>query len=97
MAVQIDRDLVLHVARLARLELGEDEIARLTEQMGEMVAYVELLGEADTSGREATTHVRELPTPLRPDETRPSLANEDALANAPDRSDPFFRVPRVIE
>lgn len=95
--MKIDETLVRHVAKLARLRLREGEAERYAAQLGRMVEYVEQLSALDVSGLEATAHVLEAPTPFREDEPRPSLPQEEALANAPDREDPFFKVPRVIE
>lgn len=86
-----------HIARLARLRLSEQEVDRYAAQLAEIVAYVEKLTELDLAGATETTHVRELATPFRLDEPRASLERREALANAPDEEDPFFRVPRVIE
>ena len=78
----IDREQVLHVARLARLELSEDEIARMSEELTGILDDVE-----------PTTHVVELANVLRPDTPEPSLPRERALENAPDPADGAFRVP----
>lgn len=95
--MKIDRAQVRHIARLARLRLDDAELDRYAEQLGEIVAYVEKLEELDLEAAEGVSHVRELATPFRPDEPHPSLERAEALANAPDAEDPFFRVPRVIE
>ena len=87
---------VEHVARLARLKTSPEDVARLTDQMNQILTYMEKLGELDTSDIEPTAHPLALSTPYRDDVARPSLDSETALANAPDRDEHFFRVPKVI-
>ena len=86
-----------HVARLARLELTEDEKERMTAQLDAILGYVDKLNALDTSQVEPTTTVIPMVSVMRDDVVRPSLDREEALANAPDRADAFFRVPRIIE
>jgi aspartyl-tRNA(Asn)/glutamyl-tRNA(Gln) amidotransferase subunit C len=94
---KITRAEVEHVARLARLELSEDEKERMTSQLDAILGYVDKLNALDTSGVEPTATVIPMVSVMREDVVRPSLNREDALANAPDREDVFFRVPRIIE
>jgi aspartyl-tRNA(Asn)/glutamyl-tRNA(Gln) amidotransferase subunit C len=89
----ISRDEVLHVARLARLELGEDELARFAEQLNAILEAVGKVGELDLEGVEPTAHPLDLVNVWAEDEARPCLSVEDALANAPDREGDSFRVP----
>jgi aspartyl-tRNA(Asn)/glutamyl-tRNA(Gln) amidotransferase subunit C len=89
----ISRDEVLHVARLARLELGEDELARFAEQLNAILEAVGKVGELDLEGVEPTAHPLDLVNVWAEDEPRPCLSVEDALANAPDREGDSFRVP----
>ena len=89
----ITRDDVLHVAALAELELSEEEIARLTEQLGDILAAVGKVSELDLSDVPPTSHPLSVVNVLRPDEPRPSLALEDVFANAPERDGDHFRVP----
>ncbi len=89
----IDREQVLHVARLARLELTEDEVARMSEELSAVLGHIEKIGELDLVGVPATTHVVEVSNALRPDLVRPSLPREVALENAPSVADGGFRVP----
>ena len=89
----ISRDEVIHVARLARLELSEDEIARFQEQLSAILEAVGKVAELDLSGVEPTAHPLDLVNVWAEDEPRPSLSVEEALANAPDRDGDFFRVP----
>jgi aspartyl-tRNA(Asn)/glutamyl-tRNA(Gln) amidotransferase subunit C len=94
---KITRQEVEHVARLARLELSEEEKARMTEQLDAILGYMDKLNQLDTSQVEPMTTVIPMVSVMREDEVRPSLPVEEALANAPDREDAFFRVPRIIE
>jgi aspartyl-tRNA(Asn)/glutamyl-tRNA(Gln) amidotransferase subunit C len=89
----IDREQVLHVARLARLELSEDEVGRMTTEMSKILGHIEKIAELDLEGVPPTSHVVEVTGALRPDEPRPCLPREVALANAPDVADGGFRVP----
>jgi aspartyl-tRNA(Asn)/glutamyl-tRNA(Gln) amidotransferase subunit C len=89
----ITRDEVLHVARLARLDLSEDEISRLQEQLSAILEAVGKVSELDLSDVEPTAHPLDLVNVWRDDEARPSLSVEEALANAPDREGNLFRVP----
>jgi len=89
----ISRDEVLRVARLARLELTEDEVERFTEQLSAILEAVAKVSELDLSEVEPTAHPLELVNAWAEDEPRPSISVEDALANAPDREAGFFKVP----
>jgi len=89
----ITRDEVLHVARLARLALTEDEIAKFQEQLSAILEAVSKVDELDLSDVEPTAHPLDLSNVWAADEPQPSLPLEDALANAPDREDGYFRVP----
>jgi aspartyl-tRNA(Asn)/glutamyl-tRNA(Gln) amidotransferase subunit C len=88
---------VEHVARLARLELTNEEKERMRAQLDSILSYIDKLNELDTSAVEPTFHVLPMMNVFRDDEVRPSLSQEEALANAPDRQDLFFRVPRILE
>ena len=89
----IDREQVLHVARLARLHLDEDEVERMTSELSTILDHIEKIGELDLDGVEPTSHVIALQNVLRPDEPRESLPRERALEPAPDAADDAFRVP----
>ncbi len=95
--MSLSREEVLHVAALARLELSEEEIATFTRQLSEILDYVEQLAEVDLGDVAPTLHVSKDALPLRADEPVPSLAPEDALANAPDQHQDYFRVPKVLD
>ena len=86
---------VLHVARLARLEIPADEVERVREQLGAIIEAVGKVGELDLGGVEPTSHPLDVANVWADDEPRPSLPREEALANAPDPADGAFRVPAV--
>lgn len=88
---------VEHVARLARVELTAEEKERMRAQLDSILSYIDKLNELDTSDVEPTSHVLPMTNVFREDEVAPSLAQEAVLANAPDRQDLFFRVPRILE
>jgi aspartyl-tRNA(Asn)/glutamyl-tRNA(Gln) amidotransferase subunit C len=94
MAVTI-RD-VEYVASLARLEFSDREKEKLTHELNEILKYVEKLNELDTEKVEPLAHVIELGNVFREDEVQPSIAQEEALKNAPSKNDKFFKVPKVI-
>lgn len=89
----IDREQVLHVARLARLELSDAEVETMAEELSGILEHVDRISELDLSGVEPTTHVVALENVLRADEPRPGLTQDQALENAPDTDDGAFRVP----
>lgn len=88
---------VEHVAKLARLELTEAEKEIFTGQMDAILSYVEKLNELDTSGIIPTAHAVPMENSFREDLLAPSIGIDNALGNAPDRVESFFRVPKVIE
>jgi aspartyl-tRNA(Asn)/glutamyl-tRNA(Gln) amidotransferase subunit C len=89
----IDRDHVLHVAKLARLELTDDEVAQMSSELSTILDHIEKIGELDLTDVPPTSHVVELENVLREDNPRPSLPREKALEQAPDATDEGFRVP----
>ena len=89
----IERDEVLHVARLARLALGEEEIEPMARELSAVLDHIARIGELDLEGVAPTSHVVEVTDALRPDEPAPCLAREVALASAPARTDDGFLVP----
>ena len=93
--MEIGRDEVLHVAKLARLELSDDEIERLREQLSAILEAVGTVSELDLSGVEPTSHPLDVVNVWDEDEPRPCLPLEEALANAPDPEDGYFGVPPV--
>ena len=89
----IEREQVLHVAKLARLHLSEDEVEQMAVDLSQILQQAELLTEVDLDGVEPTSHVIELQNVLRPDVPRPSWPRAQVLASAPEPSDGAFRVP----
>jgi aspartyl-tRNA(Asn)/glutamyl-tRNA(Gln) amidotransferase subunit C len=89
----ISRDEVLHVARLARLALSEEELERFSEQLSAILDAVGKVAELDLSDVEPTAHPLDLVNVWAEDEPKPSLSVDEALANAPDRDGDSFRVP----
>ena len=95
--MKISKQDVIHVAELARLEFGEEELEKFTDQLGNILQYIEKLSELNTEGVEPTSHVLDISTPLREDRVEEWITVEEALQNAPEREDDFFAVPKVIE
>lgn len=93
----IDRRVVDHVARLARLDLSDEERDRFTRQLAGLLEYFAALQQLDTEGVEPTSHVVEMANVTREDAARPGLNREAVLAGAPEHEEGFFKVPPVIE
>jgi aspartyl-tRNA(Asn)/glutamyl-tRNA(Gln) amidotransferase subunit C len=89
----IDREQLLHVAHLARLELRDDEVERLGAQLNDILAAVSKVSELDLADVPPTSHPHDVVNVWAADEPAPCLSVEDALANAPDRDGDMFRVP----
>lgn len=94
--MKITRQEVQHVAGLARLELSEAEVDRMTGQLDAILTYVAKLDELDTTGVAVITHTQGVVNAFREDEVRPSLTRQEALANAPEQNGESFVVPRII-
>lgn len=93
--MNIDRDLVLKIAKLAHMELTEAETKIFSSQLGTILKYIEKLNEVDETA-EPFTFGEFLQSELRPDVPVPSLPVGESLKNAPDRKNTLFRVPRII-
>jgi aspartyl-tRNA(Asn)/glutamyl-tRNA(Gln) amidotransferase subunit C len=89
----IDREQVLHVAKLARLRLSDDEVERMAGELSKILEYVETMNELELEGVEPTSHVVALTNVLREDVPRPSWPREVVLEQAPDATETGFRVP----
>ena len=89
----IDREQVLHVAKLARLRLSDDEVERMTGELSQILEHVEQMEALDLDGVEPTSHVVALENVLRDDVPRDSLSRERALEGAPEAAPNGFRVP----
>ena len=94
---QVTRDEVAHVAVLAHLDLSEDEIARLQRELNRILEHFAELEELDTDGVEPMSHAVPMVNVLREDVIKESLPIDEIVANAPDGTDEFFRVPRIVE
>jgi aspartyl-tRNA(Asn)/glutamyl-tRNA(Gln) amidotransferase subunit C len=88
---------VEYISKLARLSVSEKEAEAFSAQLQGILSYMEKLNELDTKDVEPTSHVVSLSNVMRGDVQRASISREDALANAPDHTDKFYRVPRIIE
>ena len=95
--MSVSLDDVRKVAHLAKLELSEEEEARIAEDLGQMLDYVAALNELDTDNVLPTAHVLPISNVFREDTVMPSLPQAEALANAPSPGHGHFRVPKVIE
>ena len=93
----ISREDVLHIARLARLELTDAELERMRDQLSSILTYIDRLTALDVTGVEPTSHAVPLLNVMRDDEVVPSFPQDEMLRNAPDRAGELFRVPRIIE
>ena len=89
----IDRDQVLHVARLARLGLTKEEVERMSSELSSILDHVDKIAELDLDGVDPTSHVVALENVFRPDEARPSWSRDQVLEPAPNADDEAFRVP----
>jgi aspartyl-tRNA(Asn)/glutamyl-tRNA(Gln) amidotransferase subunit C len=94
---RISLEQVDHVARLARLELSAADKERMRSELDGILSYIDKLRALDTRDVEPTSHAVPVTNVMRDDVERPSLPQEDMLANAPDRHRDMFRVPKIIE
>jgi aspartyl-tRNA(Asn)/glutamyl-tRNA(Gln) amidotransferase subunit C len=95
--MKITSEDVKHIARLSRLSLSDEEIDIFSGQLSSIIEYVEQLNSLDTGNIEPTSHVIPLNNIMRDDIPAASLPVEDALKNAPDSTEKFYRVPKIIE
>ena len=89
----IDREQVLHVARLSRLRLTDEEVEKMSRELSTILDHIEKIGELDLEDVEPTSHVIQLENVLRQDKPRPSWPRERILAEAPDATADGYRVP----
>lgn len=97
MAQRITEDEVRHAARLARLELSEDDVNRFTRQLADVLDYMAQIESLDVDNVEPMAHPLEMPNVLRDDAPAQPLPREDALRNAPASDGTFFQVPKVLD
>ncbi len=95
--MNISKDTIEHVAKLARLNLTEEEKEKLTREMAGIISYVDKLNELDTENVHPTAHVMPIMNVFREDVTEGSYDREKILANAPSKEDGCFKVPKVVE
>jgi len=95
--LSISRDDVVHVAKLARLGLSEDEIGLFAEQLSAVVGYVDQIAELDLDDVPPTAHPVELTNVFREDVVKQSLSQAEVLANAPEQEDGAFVVPKIVQ
>lgn len=91
----ITKDDVKHVAKLARLELTEEETEKYSEQLGNILKYVEQMNEVDTTDIEPMPHAVPITNVMREDEVKYEQTKEELMKNAPYEEDGFFRVPKI--
>ncbi|MCG6551805.1 MAG: Asp-tRNA(Asn)/Glu-tRNA(Gln) amidotransferase subunit GatC [Candidatus Magnetominusculus sp. LBB02] len=97
MPAKITNKDVTHIAALARLKLSADETDMLGRQLNDILLYIEKLNELDTKDIEPTSHILPLKNVYRQDRTETPLSRESALSNAPDKTERFYKVARIIE
>lgn len=95
--MQVNNELVGHLAHLARLRFSDEEMQNIQGDLQRMVSFVERLQQIDTTGVEPLLHMSDTVNVLRDDEVKGSISHEDALRNAPQRDEKFFLVPKVIK
>lgn len=95
--MHIDRDLILKLENLAKLELTEKERLQLTGDLNDILKMVGKLNELDTEGVEPLVYLNEENRPLREDEVKNQVSQQAALSNAPERDEQYFKVPKVIK
>jgi len=94
--LKISREDIQHVAKLARLSFSNEDLELFTNQLNQILTYMDKLNELDTAHVEPTHHALAITNAFREDAIRPSVSNEKSLANAPAKADGSFTVPRVI-
>lgn len=95
--MKISAQDVAHVAKLSRLSISDQEMEKFTTQFNNILSYADMINALDTSGVQATAHVLPLKNVLREDVIMKSLSNEQALANAPEKQDGCYIVPKVMD
>jgi aspartyl-tRNA(Asn)/glutamyl-tRNA(Gln) amidotransferase subunit C len=92
----VTKEDIRRTAELARLHLSPAELDAMTDTLGKVFQYIDQLHEVDTTGVEPLHHVLEMTNVTDPDVPRAGFTREEALANAPDRTEEYFRLPRVV-
>ncbi|MCP3925117.1 MAG: Asp-tRNA(Asn)/Glu-tRNA(Gln) amidotransferase subunit GatC [Desulfobacterales bacterium] len=94
--MKITKDEVLYVAKLARLNLSDDEVEKFAGQIGDVLSYIETLNKVDTEGINPTSHANFLSNAFRKDEVKENFGVEKALSNAPLKENGHFVVPKIV-
>lgn len=94
--MELTKELINHIAELAHLKLTDEEIKKFQKELSQILDYVNQLNEVDTSNVEPLHHPLPLTNVFREDNVKKSIEREEALKNAPDSTDEFFKVPKVI-
>ncbi len=95
--MKVSKEEVKYIASLAKLKFSEEEVDELSVELSRILEYVEKLNELDTENTEPLSHPLEKENVLRADERKSSVSTVEALKNAPDKTDEFFKVPKVIK
>jgi aspartyl-tRNA(Asn)/glutamyl-tRNA(Gln) amidotransferase subunit C len=95
--MKLDRDIVLHIAKLARVELSDAEVETFSTQLSEILTHFDALNAVNTDGVEPTAHTLPLTNVMADDVARPSLPQDEVLAMAPNTEDGYLRVRAVLE
>jgi aspartyl-tRNA(Asn)/glutamyl-tRNA(Gln) amidotransferase subunit C len=95
--MKLDRDIVLHIAKLARVELSEADVETFSTQLSEIITHFDVLNAVDTEGVEPTAHTLPLVNVMADDQSRPSMPQGDVLALAPNTENGYLRVRAVLE
>ncbi len=94
--MEVNKDLILKLEKLSRLELSETERVAIQKDLGNMLVMVDKLNELDTDGVEPLVYISEEENTLRDDEIKHQVSRVEALKNAPNTDGAFFRVPKII-
>lgn len=94
---KITKEQVHNIAKLARLEITDEEAEKYSHEVGSMIELAEQLNEVDTTNVEPTTHISSVKNVMRKDEPKEWITRDDALKNAPDHKDGLFRVPSILD
>jgi aspartyl-tRNA(Asn)/glutamyl-tRNA(Gln) amidotransferase subunit C len=95
--MKLDQETVEKVAHLARLDISEEEQEKFTDQLSDILDHAEKLNELDTEDVEPMAHATDVNNVLRSDEVKESLAQDEAVGNAPDAEQGMFKVPQIVE
>ncbi|ERT61825.1 MULTISPECIES: Asp-tRNA(Asn)/Glu-tRNA(Gln) amidotransferase subunit GatC [Megasphaera] len=95
--MKVSAEEIKKIALLSRLEVQDEDLESVGKQLNDILTYMELIGQVDISDVEPTAHAVSMFNVMREDVPQPSMSNEDALQNAPEREDGYFKVPKVIQ